>query len=77
MARGPRRRDGTSRRRQPATPERLSARTIIIVIGAIIAIPLIFAALGASESAGIVFGVLLVVVGLGWTLLGSRNASGE
>ena len=35
-----------------------------------IAIPLIFAVLGASESAGIIFGVLLVVVGLGWTLLG-------
>ena len=51
----------------------MTTRTIIIVIGAIIAIPLIFAALGASQSAGLAFGVLLVVVGLGWTLLGSRG----
>ncbi len=55
----------------------MSARTIIIVIGAIITIPLIFAALGASQSAGLAFGVLLVVLGLGWTLLGSRDARGE
>jgi hypothetical protein len=55
----------------------VTARTIIILIGAVIAIPLIFAALGASQSAGLAFGVLLVVVGLGWTLLGSRDAGGE
>lgn len=53
----------------------MPSRTImIIIIGAVIAIPLIFAALGASQSAGLAFGVLLVVVGLGWSLLGSRNA---
>ena len=51
----------------------MTTRTIIIVIGAIIAIPLIFAALGASQSAGLAFGVLLVVVGLAWTLLGARD----
>lgn len=55
----------------------MPSRTTLIIIGAVIAIPLIFAALGASQSAGLVFGVLLVVVGLCWTLLGSRNAEGE
>lgn len=50
--------------------------TMIIIIGAVIAIPLIFAALGASQSAGLAFGVLLVVVGLGWSLVGSRDEGG-
>jgi hypothetical protein len=54
----------------------MPSRTVILVIGAVIAIPLLFAALGASQSAGLVFGVLLVVVGLAWTLAGSRGASG-
>ena len=51
--------------------------TMIIIIGAVIAIPLIFAALGASQSAGLAFGVLLVVVGLGWTLLGGARDAGD
>jgi hypothetical protein len=51
--------------------------TMIIIIGAVIAIPLIFAALGASQSAGLAFGVLLVVVGLGWSLIGSRDEGGS
>ncbi len=55
----------------------MPSRTTLIIIGAVIAIPLIFAALGASQSAGLVFGVLLVVVGLAWTLAGSRGAGGE
>jgi hypothetical protein len=55
----------------------MPSRTTAIIIGAVIAIPLIFAALGASRSAGLVFGVLLVAVGLGWTLAGSRDAGGE
>jgi hypothetical protein len=56
----------------------MPGRTImIIIIGAVIAIPLIFAALGASQSAGLAFGVLLVVVGLGWTLLGGARDAGD
>jgi hypothetical protein len=47
-------------------------RTTILAIGAVIAIPLIFAALGAGQDAGLAFGVVLVVVGIGWTLVGSR-----
>lgn len=52
----------------------MSSRTTIIAIAAVIAIPLIFAALGATQAAGLALGVILVVVGLGWTLLGSRDA---
>jgi hypothetical protein len=48
-------------------------RTTIFAIGAIIAVPLIFAALGASQHAGLAFGVALVVVGVAWTLVGSRG----
>jgi hypothetical protein len=54
----------------------MPGRTTMIIIGAVIAIPLVFAALGASRSAGLAFGVLLVVVGLGWSLLGSRGTGG-
>jgi hypothetical protein len=48
-------------------------RTTIIIIGAVIAIPLIFASLGASQDAGLAFGVLLVAVGVGWSLAGARR----
>lgn len=46
----------------------------IIAIAAVIAIPLIFAALGATQAAGLAVGVILVVIGLGWTLLGQRTS---
>jgi hypothetical protein len=52
-------------------------RTTLIAIGAVIAIPLIFAALGASRGAGLVLGGLLVAVGLGWSAIGSRGARDE
>ncbi len=47
-------------------------RVAVIAIAAVIAIPLIFAALGATQAAGLAVGVVLVVIGLGWTLLSSR-----
>jgi hypothetical protein len=49
-------------------------RTTLIAIGAVLALPLIFALLGAGRGAGLLVGVILVVVGLGWTVLGSRGA---
>jgi hypothetical protein len=52
----------------------MPSRMTIIAIGAVIAIPLIFAALGATQVAGLAFGVILVVIGLGWTLLDSRTS---
>ena len=54
----------------------MPSRTTLIIIGAVIAIPLIFAALGASSSTGLALGVLLVAVGLGWSLIGSRDEGG-
>jgi hypothetical protein len=47
-------------------------RITILAVGAVIAIPLIFAALGAGQNAGLAFGVVLVLVGVGWMLVGSR-----
>ncbi|WP_272476846.1 hypothetical protein [Baekduia alba] len=44
-----------------------------LAVGAIIAIPLIFAALGAGQQAGLAFGVVLVVVGVAWMFFGSRD----
>jgi hypothetical protein len=55
----------------------MPSRTTVIAVGAVIAIPLIFAALGAGQDAGIAFGVVLVVVGLAWTLLGSRPSDDD
>jgi hypothetical protein len=51
----------------------MSRRVTVLIIGAVIAIPLIFASLGASQDAGLAFGVLLVIVGIGWSLVGSRR----
>jgi type III secretory pathway component EscS len=55
----------------------MGSRATVIAVGAIIAIPLIFAALGAGQDAGLAFGVVLVVVGVAWMLLGSRAGGGD
>jgi hypothetical protein len=52
-------------------------RGIILAIGAVIAAPLIFAAFGASQRAGLIIGVVLVVVGIGASLVGSRRADDD
>jgi hypothetical protein len=52
-------------------------RKTVVAVGAIIAIPLIFAALGAGQAAGLAFGVVLVVGGVGWMLVGGRAPEGE
>jgi hypothetical protein len=51
----------------------MPSRYLVIAVGAVIAIPLIFAALGASRVAGLIFGVLLVVAGVVWMVLGSER----
>jgi hypothetical protein len=51
----------------------VSRRLLVIAIGAIVAIPAIFAALGGGRHVGLVFGVVLVVVGVGWMYLDSRR----
>jgi hypothetical protein len=52
-------------------------RGIILAIGLVIAAPLIFAAFGASQRAGLIIGVVLVVVGIGASLVGSRRADDD
>jgi hypothetical protein len=52
-------------------------RGIILAIGLVIAAPLIFAAFGASQRAGLILGVVLVVVGIGASLVGSRRADDD
>jgi hypothetical protein len=48
-------------------------RGLILAIGVVIAAPLIVAALGATQRAGLIVGVVLVVLGLGGMLVGSRR----
>jgi len=55
----------------------MSHRTTVIAVGAVIAIPLIFAALGAGQDAGLAFGIVLVLVGVAWMLFGSRTGDGD
>jgi hypothetical protein len=55
----------------------MPSRMTIIAIGAIVAIPAIFAALGGGHYVGLVFGVVLVVVGVGWMLVGGSRDSGS
>jgi hypothetical protein len=54
----------------------MPGRTTIIAIASVIAIPLIFAALGATQAAGLALGVILVAIGLGWSAIGSRRPPG-
>jgi hypothetical protein len=51
----------------------MPSRYLVIAVGAVIAIPLIFAALGAGQAAGLAFGVVLVVIGVVWMVVGSRD----
>jgi hypothetical protein len=52
-------------------------RLLVIAIGAIIAIPAIFAAIGGGRAAGLAFGVVLVVVGVVWMYFDSRRGAGD
>jgi hypothetical protein len=54
----------------------MPSRFLVIAVGAVIAIPLIFAALGAGQDAGLAFGVVLVVIGVAWMIVGSRGDDG-
>jgi hypothetical protein len=55
----------------------LPSRATVLAIGAIIAIPAIFAALGGGHYVGLVFGVVLVVVGVAWMLVGGSRDEGD
>jgi hypothetical protein len=48
-------------------------RGLVLAIGLVIAAPLIFAAFGASRRAGLIVGVVLVIVGIAMALRGGRR----
>lgn len=49
-------------------------RTTLTAIAAVITIPLIFGLLGGSRDAGLIMGVLLVAIGVGWSVIGSQRS---
>jgi hypothetical protein len=51
----------------------VSTRDRLLVIAVVIAVPLVVAAAGVSHSAGLLIGIALVVGGLAWTALSSRD----
>jgi hypothetical protein len=57
----------------------MQRRGLVLAIGLVITAPLIFAALGATQRAGLIVGVVLVVVGIVASVAGSRRPddSGE
>jgi hypothetical protein len=52
-------------------------RTTVIAIAAVITIPLIFALLGGGRDAGLIIGVVLVAVGVAWSVIGSRTPNDQ
>jgi hypothetical protein len=51
----------------------MPGRGVVIGIGLVIAAPLIFAAFGATQPAGLAVGIVLVVVGIGAWAAGARG----
>jgi hypothetical protein len=49
-----------------------STRTLT-AIAAVITIPLIFTLVGGGRHAGLIIGVVLVAVGVAWSVIGSRG----
>jgi hypothetical protein len=54
----------------------MDRRRLILVIAIVIALPILFASLGGSGNVGLVIGVVLVLIGLAWMLVGSRAEGG-
>ena len=48
-------------------------RDRLLVIGIVIAVPLVLAAAGLDASAGLLIGIALVAGGLAWTFLARRD----
>jgi hypothetical protein len=55
----------------------MPGRFVVIGIGLVVAAPLIFAALGATQRAGLIVGVVLVAIGIGAWVAGARGAGGD
>jgi hypothetical protein len=48
-------------------------RRLLIAIGAVIALPILFASIGAGRGAGLLIGVVLVAIGVGSMLVGNSR----
>jgi hypothetical protein len=48
-------------------------RRLLIAIGAVIALPILFASFGAGRGAGLAIGVVLVAIGFGSMLVGNAR----
>lgn len=46
---------------------------ILLLVAAVISLPILFGALGGTRDAGLIVGIVLVVVGLASGLVGSRR----
>jgi hypothetical protein len=55
----------------------MPSATTVTAIAAVITIPLIFTLLGAGRDAGLIIGVVLVAVGVAWSVIGSRGPSDQ
>jgi hypothetical protein len=53
----------------------MPSATTVTAIAAVITIPLIFTLIGGGRQAGLIVGVVLVAVGLAWSVIGSRGPS--
>jgi hypothetical protein len=52
----------------------MPSRRALAAIAFVIFIPIAFAMFGTSQNVGLIIGVVLVAIGLGATLLGSRRS---
>jgi hypothetical protein len=48
---------------------------VVLVVAAVISLPILFAVIGGTRNAGLLIGVVLVVLGIGSGLVGSRRSS--
>jgi hypothetical protein len=51
----------------------MPSATTLTAIAAVITIPLIFTLIGGGRDAGLIVGVVLVAVGVAWSVIGSRG----
>jgi drug/metabolite transporter (DMT)-like permease len=55
----------------------MPSTTTVTAIAGVITIPLIFTLLGGGRNAGLIIGVVLVVIGVAWSVIGSSGRGDE